>query len=104
MKVVEILKKNFRDTDYVCRVGGDEFAVIINNADRLTPKFVEERIGFVNRDLQSEADGLPGISVSAGGAFGKDAENAYELANNADHAMYQIKFSGKCGFALYESR
>lgn len=104
IEVVEALKKNFREDDYVCRIGGDEFAVIINNADRYTPKFVEERIKRVNAELNNKENKLPNITVSAGGAFGKDAENAYELINNADHAMYQIKFNGKNGFTLFENR
>lgn len=104
IKVAEVIKKHFREEDYVCRIGGDEFAVIIPNADANTPKLVEERVEAINKDLRNEEDGLPGISISAGGAFGRDAENAYELANNADHAMYSIKFNGKCGFALFKKR
>ena len=104
VKVVDVIKKHFRDEDYVCRIGGDEFAVVIMNSDRYTPKFVEERIKQVNEELCQGGDGLPKITVSAGGAFGKDAENAYELSNNADHAMYQIKFNGKNGFTLFEKR
>ena len=103
-EVVEVLKKNFRDNDHVCRIGGDEFAVIMANADRYTPRIVEERIQRINSELNHPNNNLPPITVSAGGAFGKDAENAYELVNNADHAMYQIKFHGKNGFALFEKR
>lgn len=104
VKVVDVIKKHFRDEDYVCRIGGDEFAVVILNSDRYTPKLVEERIAKINEELSQGNDGLPKITVSAGGAFGKDAENAYELSNNADHAMYQIKFNGKNGFTLFEKR
>ena len=104
MEVVNVIKKHFREQDFVCRIGGDEFAVIITNADRYTPRFVEERIQRINEELNDPTNNLPSITVSAGGAFGKDAENAYELANNADHAMYSIKFNGKNGFALFENR
>lgn len=104
VKVVDVIKKHFRDEDYVCRIGGDEFAVVILNSDRYTPKLVEERIQKINEELSNGNDGLPKITVSAGGAFGKDAENAYELTNNADHAMYHIKFNGKNGFTLFEKR
>lgn len=104
VEVVNVIKKHFRDQDFVCRIGGDEFAVIITNADRYTPRFVEERIQRINEELNDPTNNLPPITVSAGGAFGKDAENAYELANNADHAMYSIKFNGKNGFALFENR
>ena len=104
IKVVETIKKHFREDDFVCRIGGDEFAVIIPKADNETPKMVEERVELINEDLTSGEGGLPKISISAGGAFGKDAENAEELVNNADHAMYEIKFSGKRGFTMYKKR
>ena len=88
----------------VCRIGGDEFAVIIPNSDSETPKLVKERVKKINSILTSGEDGLPKVSISAGGAFGKDAENGYELTNNADHAMYSTKFNGKCGFTLFKKR
>ena len=90
--------------DFVCRIGGDEFAVIIPNADANTPKFVEERIKRINDSLENDREDLPLTTISAGGAFGKDAENSYELFNNADHALYETKFSGKRGFTLFKKR
>lgn len=104
LRMVETTKKHFREEDYVCRLGGDEFAVIISNVTTDISKDVEKRIKAINDELSTPIDDLPGITVSSGGAYGKDAENAYELFNNADHAMYHTKFSGKCGFSLYEKR
>ena len=104
IKVVNTISSNFRSDDLVCRIGGDEFAVIISNSDSETPKLVKERVKKINSILTSGEDGLPKVSISAGGAFGKDAENGYELTNNADHAMYSTKFNGKCGFTLFKKR
>ena len=104
IRMAETTKKHFRESDHVCRLGGDEFAVIISNVTTDITKDVEKRIKEINSELSTPIDDLPGITVSSGGAYGKDAENAYELFNNADHAMYHTKFSGKCGFSLYEKR
>lgn len=104
VKIVNCIKENFREQDCVCRIGGDEFAVIIKDADSKTPTFVEERINAINKLLKTSKDELPNSSISAGGAFGKDAENSYELFNNADHALYETKFKGKCGFTSFKNR
>lgn len=104
INVVELITKHFDKDDYVCRIGGDEFAVIINNADKDTPKRIKKIVEEINDELENNKQGLPVISISAGGAFGKDAENGYELTNNADHAMYETKFGGKRGFTLFKKR
>lgn len=102
IKVTDAMYKYF-DEDSVCRIGGDEFAIIIQNADEKTVHEVDKRIREMNNELNLKGD-LPPISVSAGGAFGKDAENSYELYNNADHALYETKFKGKRGFTLFKKR
>lgn len=103
VKVTETMSKHFRDDDCVCRIGGDEFAIVLNNVDNRTADVVKKKIDSINKELNDDSD-LPSISISAGGAFGKDAENAYELYNNADHALYETKFAGKRGFTLFKRR
>ena len=104
VKFTEILTKNFRDDDYICRIGGDEFVIIMMNANENTPKIVEERIKNINNSLQNQGDGLPDVTVSAGGAFGKDAVNGDQLFNKADKALYETKANGKRGFTLYKNK
>lgn len=103
VKVTEAMSSHFRDGDSVCRIGGDEFAIVLTNVDNRTPDVVKDKIDEINKELSKDTN-LPSISISAGGAFGKDAENAYELYNNADHALYETKFSGKKGFTLFNKR
>lgn len=104
IKITDSISSHFRDEDFVCRIGGDEFAVIMPNIDDHLVKTVGERINNINRELTKFARDLPPTSISAGGAFGRDAENAYELFNNADHALYETKFNGKCGFTIFKTR
>ena len=61
IKVVETITDNFRSDDFICRIGGDEFAVIIPLSDNETPKLAKERIDRINRILTKGEDGLPGI-------------------------------------------
>lgn len=104
VKITETIQKNFRDDDYICRIGGDEFAIIIHNIDDDTVKSLSKRVNDINKELKANKETLHTTTISAGGAYGKDAEDAYELFNNADHAMYQTKFGGKSGFTLFKKR
>ena len=102
IKAVNTMCRLFKE-DFVCRLGGDEFAVIITNSDENIVGIAREKVGRINVELTKESN-LPAITISAGGAFGKDAENDYELFNNADHALYETKFAGKNGFTLFKRR
>ena len=104
IRLADSISSHFRDNDYVCRSGGDEFAVIMENVDPDMINTVGERIKNINRELTKLARDLPPMTISAGGAYGKDAENIEEFFNNADHALYQTKFNGKCGFTLFKQR
>ena len=99
-----VLQKHFRSDDYLCRVGGDEFAIIIPNADKNTAKAVNDKIRDINTDLKDIRNDLPVVTISAGGAYGNGSENFLELFNDADHALYETKFNGKCGFTLFKKR
>lgn len=104
IKLTDSISSHFRDDDYVCRIGGDEFAVIMTDVGPELVGTIEERIKNINRELTKLARDLPPMTISAGGAYGRDAENIEELFNNADHALYQTKFNGKCGFTLFKQR
>ena len=104
IKITDSISSHFRDEDFVCRIGGDEFAVIMPNITDHLVQTVGERISNINRELTKFARDLPPTTISAGGAYGRDAENAYELFNNADHALYETKFKGKCGFTIFKTR
>ena len=104
IRITDSLCSHFRDEDYVCRIGGDEFAVIMPEVDDRLVGTVGERIKNINRELTKFARDLPPTTISAGGAYGRDAEDAYELFNNADHALYETKFNGKAGFTIFKTR
>ena len=94
--VANALRRVIRTSDCVARFGGDEFVLILKDADRSGSQIV------VNR-LRSElaASSLPGIpdetvTVSVGVAmFGEDGTTSEELLAAADAAMYSDKRSRK---------
>lgn len=100
-KVTNLLKTAFRSIDYVCRIGGDEFSVIMVEMTSDLKYTIEEKITAVNEELAHPEDGLPAISLSVGVAF-SDRENPSDsIFKDADKALYHVKENGRCGCWFY---
>ncbi len=100
-KVAKLLKQMFRSIDFVCRIGGDEFAIVMVEMTSDLGYTIEEKIQAINEELASADDGLPTVSVSVGVAF-SDRENPGEdIFKDADKALYRTKENGKCGCSIY---
>ena len=92
--IAEVLRASVRSTDVVCRVGGEEFAVIVPSGDLRTSKVLAERIARQLGTLEAEAAGR--ITVSTGIAIGPEhAANPRELVACAEAAMMTAKARGK---------
>lgn len=101
-KIARSLGQNFRRCDRVCRIGGDEFAVLMLNAEELEDEQIAAKVNRINRELShTTEDRLPLVSVSVGVAYGGDAEDWTELFNHADKALYQVKEGGRRGCRFY---
>ena len=94
-KVARVLKGNFRGDDYVCRIGGDEFVVLMNHAPKKVSSLVAHKVKQINKELGSTDDDLPAYSVSVGIAHGSDANNVENLFAKCDNALYESKSRGK---------
>lgn len=100
VKVADNLQREFRSIDYICRIGGDEFAIIMVDVGSDLKEVVREKIAQVNENLSNPTDGLPTVSLSVGVAF-SDRENPGDsIFKDADKALYKVKNSGRnnCGF------
>jgi diguanylate cyclase (GGDEF)-like protein/PAS domain S-box-containing protein len=96
------LRDSLRETDHVCRLGGDEFTVILNNAHNSYPEQVAERVvENLSRPYHVKAHEIDFLSPSVGiSGFPKDAETVEELIRCADIAMFEAKKTGG-RFAFY---
>ena len=100
VKVADNLQREFRSIDYICRIGGDEFAIVMVDVGSDLKEVVREKIAQVNESLSNPTDGLPAVSLSVGVAF-SDRENPGDsIFKDADKALYKVKNSGRnnCGF------
>jgi diguanylate cyclase (GGDEF)-like protein len=94
--VARTLRRVVRGSDCVARFGGDEFVVILTDADRAGAQIVVNRM----REMLAE-EAVPGtpevtIDVSVGVAlYGEDGTTSEELLGAADRAMYADKRAHK---------
>jgi GGDEF domain-containing protein len=123
-KVGRILRDNTRQTDIVCRYGGDEFAVLLPETNGSDAYTLAERIrkapsrlglggapGSKPRPLgprelgrgSGEEEGLEPLTFSIGGAtYPTDCEEAEELVALADQMCLDAKRKGKNRVSMSE--
>ena len=101
IKFVEVLEGVFRDDDYICRIGGDEFVVFMVHSGETHRKLIGAKIDQINKEMANTNDGLPPVSVSVGIAHGKEAGDASALFEESDAAMYKSKKKGKHTYSFY---
>ena len=102
-KVSGLLRTAFRSIDYVCRIGGDEFAVIMVEMTSDLKYTIQEKIDAVNETLKQSDDDLPKVSLSVGVAFSDRKNPSGTIFEDADKALYVRKSNGKAGCDFYEA-
>ncbi len=80
-----------REGDFVARVGGDEFVVLLYNIDSPGVKKVMDRIRTAIAKQNKQAPGLP-LSISLGCAVAtEETKDIHQLLKEADDHMYREK-------------
>ena len=101
-RVSDVLTKFF-PRDFVCRIGGDEFAVLIFDYNEDIRKDLMRKFDAIEEEISTVRDSLPRGTISVGIAFGNKKDNTDSLYRKADRAMYHIKTHTKCGYCFYDS-
>ena len=104
-EVASRLKQSVRDYDTVARLGGDEFAVLLprfsspDQASEVAHRVLTAlRQPFVRDEVVLEVGGSIGIAI-----YPNDCENAEQLLQHADVAMYAAK-RGRLGVQGYDAQ
>jgi diguanylate cyclase (GGDEF)-like protein len=93
-----VLQGHVRGSDIACRIGGEEFALLLPEASLTIAYQRAERILDTVRHMQIKHRGqvLGAITVSLGvAAFPKHGETPEALIRAADQALYQAKQGGR---------
>jgi len=101
-RVARILAQEVGARDIVCRFGGEEFVVFLDNATRTNALDVSERIraGVEAATVDSEGSSVS-VTVSIGGSLRKAAAEIDEAIRQADAALYRAKKLGRNRVAMY---
>lgn len=91
--VVETLRENLRKPDIVCRVGGDEFLVLMPETDLDQSKIVIERL--LERCRAGFQEKKYPVSLSIGVVCSQGDLPLQEMLKQADAQMYRSKTGGK---------
>ncbi|HET7568114.1 MAG TPA: HD domain-containing phosphohydrolase [Gaiellaceae bacterium] len=98
--LADLLRSSVRPDDVVCRLGGEEFAVIMGGCDGVDATHVAERL--LGRLGDADFPAVGSLSVSVGIALGPEhAMNPRELAACAEAAMMTAKAQGKHRIVVY---
>ncbi len=85
-EVADRIRAVVRSTDIACRVGGDEFAIILPESSREDAELLAERIAYA---IRSQTIGkVGGLDITTGVAELRPEDTATELFTRADEAMY----------------
>jgi diguanylate cyclase (GGDEF)-like protein/PAS domain S-box-containing protein len=95
-------KENLRGDDTICRYGGDEFIIILEDIEEQwhLSGLIEKVMGITETPFDIEGHKI-NVQMSVGvSVFPFDGEDT-ALIERADEAMYRAKNAGKNQFALY---
>jgi two-component system, cell cycle response regulator len=92
------LRDTVRSGDLICRLGGEEFVVVMPGADAAEAARIAERARRTTESREFLVDGAAAsvsITVSIGLAEWRETWNYAELYRRADRALYRSKSAGR---------
>jgi len=92
-----LMRSTFRESDVICRYGGEEFSVILMNSDLGNAYAKAETFRRAVEDASLSANGhnMGHMTTSVGVASSTEFEDTAQLVHAADAALYQAKRRGR---------
>ena len=96
VKIATILKSNLRESDLLCRWGGEEFMLLLPKCDLSDAQSIAEKIRL---HIESETMVIDGNNIAITASFGicdyLEDESQNELFERVDKALYRAKNLGR---------
>jgi len=105
-KIARRLKHSIRSSDVVARLGGDEFSLLLKDvhADTDFVMLVEKIMDVFKTPIQVDSKAVS-VTTSVGiSIYPTDTQNANELIDHSDRAMYQAKAHGRNNYSFYNQQ
>lgn len=95
-KVAELLKSSLRSSDFIARIGGEEFVIIFEQTSSKTAAVVLEKLRKLVEECQFfYRENKVDVTVSFGLTTVKKEDDIESLFIRADNAMYNAKNGGR---------
>lgn len=93
----QFLRVNLRQEDILCRIGGDEFSVILPDTDSESAEIFFDRVkAKLDRvDLSLDGKASINLSFSCGIAAFRENHSPEDFIDQADNALYTAKAQGR---------
>lgn len=100
----EHLRRIFHDTEYVGRIGGDEFAVFtkVTKYRKRLISAIEEAVRTFDNTYKGNTRKYRMTSSIGVSLYPKDGTDFASLYSSADVALYETKYMGKNGYTFYD--
>lgn len=94
IELVNIINNNIRENDFLFRVGGEEFVIILSETNLECSKIVAEHLrGKIEDNLRSQNDEVVTVSIGVSEVLKNDDEES--LYSRVDLLLYTSKREGK---------
>lgn len=100
------IKTAVNDSSFIFRMGGDEFAIFLQNVDdaEVINKMANQLISILNKEPFNSNENEIFLTMSVGiGVFPYSGENKETLLKNVETAMYRAKKNGKNQYQIFSS-
>jgi len=108
IEVTHRLRRSVREEDFISRLSGDEFAIILSNFSLQQEKTKSDISSIAQKIINTldETMKIDGHHITIGASLGirlfpEDAPDGSAIVRDADNAMYEAKKKGKGQFVFY---
>ena len=97
LQVAQLLKRNVRSSDIVCRYGGEEMSIILPNINKESSSYTAQKLCKIVGTKEYTLNDKPvKVTISLGvSTFPQDGLTVDEIVKSADERLYKAKADGK---------